>query len=163
MFYKAFCPEKNGICHVEIRSEKGLIVWTPRTVLHPDSLSPASFRITSAEGMEKTLSADPDNTHRLFLPEDGENWIQTEIQAPEDRTVLAEISADYFWSLQCGDKVLFSGGGPVWPQRKRLRLPLSAGWNSILLRHRGGSGGSNLYFAIANPGDLNIRPPNRNN
>ena len=106
--------------------------------------------------MEKTAEEDPD-THQLLLPE-GENWIRTEIRSPENRTVLVEISVDYFWSLQCGEHNLFSGGGPVWPQRKRLRLPLSAGRNPLLLRHRSGSGGSNLYLAIANPGDLEISP-----
>ena len=151
-----FLPDEKGGCHLEIHSEKELIVWTPRLLLHPEPLTPSDFRITSMNGEEKTAADDPD-THRLLLPE-GENWIRTEILSPEDRMAPVEISVDYFWSLQCGEAVLFSGGGPVWPQRKRIGLPLSAGWNSILIRHRGGSGGSNLYFAIANPGDLKICP-----
>ncbi len=151
-----FLPGENGICHVEIHSKGLFAAWTPQTILHPDPLPPECFRITSESGMEKTAEEDPD-THQLLLPE-GENWIRTEIRSPENRTVLVEISVDYFWSLQCGEHTLFSGGGPVWPQRKRLRLPLSAGRNPLLLRHRSGSGGSNLYLAIANPGDLEISP-----
>ena len=56
--------------------------------------------------------------HRLFLPEEGENWIRTEIPSPEERTVLVEISIDYFRTLQCGGQAFFSGSGPVWPQQE---------------------------------------------
>ena len=56
--------------------------------------------------------------HRLFLAEEGENWIRTEIPSPEERTVLVEISVDYFRTLQCGGQAFFSGSGPVWPQQE---------------------------------------------